>query len=54
MRSIVIMIVAVVALSTIARGHPHFVPYPTGRMPPVNVPWCWIQWLRSGWRRLKC
>jgi len=38
MRSIVIMIVAVVALSTIARGHSHFVPHPSERMPPVNVP----------------
>jgi len=38
MRAVVILIVAVVALSTIARGHQHFVPYPTERMPPVNVP----------------
>jgi hypothetical protein len=38
MRAVVILIVAVVALSTIARGHPPFVPHPTERMPPVTVP----------------
>jgi hypothetical protein len=34
----VILIVVAVALSTIAKGHSHFVPHPTERMPPVNVP----------------
>jgi len=38
MRNIVILIIAVVALSTIARGHSPFVPHPTERMPAVNVP----------------
>lgn len=38
MRSIVALMVAVIALSTMARGHSPFVPHPTERMPPVNVP----------------
>jgi hypothetical protein len=38
MRIILIMIIAIVTLSTIARGHSPFVPHPTERMPPVNVP----------------
>ena len=38
-RGLAIIIVAVVALSAMARGHqPHFVPRPTGPMPAVNVP----------------
>ena len=39
MRGLAIIIIAVVALSAMARGHqPHFVPRPTGPMPAVNVP----------------
>jgi hypothetical protein len=37
MRIILILIVAVVALSTIAKGQPDFVLHPSKRMPPVNV-----------------
>jgi hypothetical protein len=33
-----IAIVAFLALSVMARGHPHFVPRPTAPMPAVNVP----------------
>jgi hypothetical protein len=39
MRGLAIIIVAVVTLSAMARGHqPQFVPRPTGPMPAVNVP----------------
>jgi hypothetical protein len=39
MRKLAILIVALVALSAIARPHEHhFVPHATGSMPPVNVP----------------
>jgi hypothetical protein len=39
MRRLAIIIVAVVALSAMARGHqPQFVPRPTAPMPAVNIP----------------
>jgi predicted acylesterase/phospholipase RssA len=39
MRSgLLIAVVTLLALSTMVRGHPHFVPRPTAPIPAVNVP----------------
>ena len=38
MREIIIIITALVALSTMSRSDTHFVPLPTGPLPAVNVP----------------
>jgi hypothetical protein len=38
MRGFAIIIIAFVALSATGRGHPAFVPRPTGPLPAVNVP----------------
>jgi len=38
MRGLAIAALALLALSTMVRGHPHFVPRPTAPIPAVNVP----------------
>jgi hypothetical protein len=38
MRSLAILIVAVLALAMVSAHQPHFAPRPTGPMPAVNVP----------------
>ena len=54
MSDIVILIVAAVALSTVARGHPDFVPHPTERLPLVTyLDHCHIVGLAQRLRRLK-
>lgn len=38
MRGLVIAALTLLAVSTMVRGHPHFVPRPTAPIPAVNVP----------------
>jgi hypothetical protein len=38
MRGLAILLVAIVVLSAMVQGQPHFSPRPTGPMPAVNVP----------------
>jgi hypothetical protein len=38
MREIIIVITALMALSTMSRSDAHFVPLPTSSLPAVNVP----------------